>query len=67
MRLSESRIREAILDTDPEIRQRAVRFFAESFSTDTSVMPLVIKAVETFGRNGAYHLIGLSRDLLIFS
>ena len=63
MRLSESRIREAILDTDPEIRQRAVRFFAESFSTDTSVMPLVIKAVETFGRNGAYHLIGLSRDL----
>ncbi len=63
MRLSEDRIREAILDTDPEIRQRAVRFFAKSFSTDTSVMPLVIKAVETFGREDAYHLIGLSRDL----
>ena len=26
-------------------------------------MPLVIKAVETFGREDAYHLIGLSRDL----
>ena len=63
MRLSEDRIREAILDTDPKIRQRAVRFFAKSFSTDTSVMPLVIKAVETFGREDAYHLIGLSRDL----
>lgn len=63
LRLSEDRIREAILDTDPEIRQRAVRYFAKSFSTDTSVMPLVIKAVETFGREDAYHLIGLSRDL----
>jgi len=63
VRLSEDRIKEAILDTDLEIRQRAVRFFAKSFSTDTSVMPLVIKAVETFGRKDAYHLIGLSMDL----
>jgi hypothetical protein len=63
VRLSEDRIKEAILDTDLEIRQRAVRYFAKSFSTDTSVMPLVIKAVETFGREDAYHLIGLSRDL----
>ena len=63
MRLSEDRIKEAILDTHLEIRQRAVRFFAKSFSTDTSVMPLVIKAVETFGKEDAYNLIGLSRDL----
>ena len=63
MRLSENRIKEAILDTDTEIRQRAVRFFARSYSSDASVMPLVIKAVEKFGREDAYHLIGLSRDL----
>jgi hypothetical protein len=63
VRLSEDRIKEAILDTDLEIRQRAVQYFAKSFSTDTSVMPLVIKAVETFGREDAYHLVGLSRDL----
>ena len=63
MRLSENRIKEAILDTDLEMRQRAIRFFAKSNSTDRSVMPLVIKAVETFGRQDAYHLIGLSRDL----
>jgi hypothetical protein len=43
VRLSENRIKEAILDTDLEIRQRAIRFFAKSFSSDTSVMPLVIK------------------------
>jgi len=63
VRLSEGRIKEAILDTDPEIRQRAVRYFAKSFSSDTSVAPLVIEAVETFGREDAYHLIGLSSDL----
>lgn len=63
MRSSEDRIREAILDRDPKIRQRAVRYFAKSFSTDTSVMPLVIEAVDAFGKEDAYHLIGLSRDL----
>ena len=63
MRLSEDRIKKAILDTDLEIRQRAIQYFAKSFSTDTSVMPLVIKAVETFDKEDAYHLIGLSRDL----
>jgi hypothetical protein len=63
VRLSENKIKEAILDTDLEIRQRASRFFARSHSTDPSVMPLVIKAVETFGKQDAYHLIGLSRHL----
>lgn len=63
MRLSEDRIKEAISDADHEIRQRAIQYFAKSFSTDTTVMPLVIKAVETFGREEAYHLIGRSRSL----
>ncbi len=63
MRLSENRIKEAILDPDLEIRQRAIKFFAKSYSTDLSVMALVIKAVETFGRQDAYSLIGLSREL----
>ncbi len=63
MRLSETKIKESILDPDLEIRQRAIRFFSKSYSTDRSIMPLVIKAVETFGRQDAYHLIGLSRDL----
>jgi uncharacterized protein YchJ len=63
VRLPEDRIKEAILSNDLDVRQRAVRFFARSFSSDTSIMPLVIKAVETFGREDAYHLIGLSRHL----
>jgi len=63
VRLPEAKIKEAILHPDLLIRQRAIRFFAKSFSSSTSVMPLVIKAVETFGRKDAYHMIGMSTDL----
>lgn len=64
MRYPADKIKEAILHPDIEIRARATRYFAKSFSSDFSIMPLVIKAVETYGRqNDAYRLIGLSRDL----
>src|SRR6267154_1533845 len=64
VRLPESKIKEAILHPEIEIRSRATSYFAKSFSSDLSIMPLVIKAVETYGReNDAYRLIGASRDL----
>jgi hypothetical protein len=64
MRYPEDKIKEAILHPDIDIRDRAVSYFAKSFATDPSLMPLVIKAVETYGRqNDAYRLIGASRDL----
>ena len=64
MRLSEDRIKEAVFHPDPDIRSRATSYFAKSYSSDASIMPLVIKAVETYGRqNDAFQLIGLSRDL----
>lgn len=63
MRYPEDKIKESILHPESEIRQRAVRYFAKSYSTDRSIMPLVIKTVETFGREDAHHLIGSSRDL----
>lgn len=64
MRYPEDKIKEAILHPDIEIRDRAVSYFGKSFSTDTSIMPLVIKAVETYGRqDDTYRLIGASRDL----
>ena len=64
MRYPEDKIKEAILRPDIEIRNRATRYFAKSFSSDLSIMPLVIKAVEKYGReNDAYRLIVLSRDL----
>src|ERR1700722_9659558 len=63
VRYPEDKIKEAILHHDPEIRDRATSYFAKSFSPDTAIMPLVIKAVETYGKKDAYHLIGLSRVL----
>ena len=64
MRYPEDKIKEAILHPDLDIRDRAVSYFAKSYPTDTSLMPLVIKAVETYGRqNDAYRLIGASREL----
>jgi hypothetical protein len=63
MRLPEHEIKGAILHPDPEIRDRAVSYFAKSFSSDPGIMPLVIEAVETHGKRDAYRLIGLARDL----
>lgn len=64
MRFPEAKIKEAILHPDVEIRDRAATYFSKSFSTDASVMPLVIKAVETYGRdNETYKLIGAAREL----
>jgi HEAT repeat protein len=63
MRYPESKIREAILHPDIEIRERATSYFAKSSSPDPTIMPLVIRAVETYDRKDAYRVIGLSRDL----
>ena len=63
MRFPEAKIKAAILTWNLEIRQRAVSYFSKSYSSDPEIMPLVIEAVEAFGRQDAYHLIGFSRDL----
>lgn len=63
MRFPEEKIKEAILHPDLEIRDRATNYFAKSYSHDTSIIALVIKAVETYGKQDAYRLIGPSRDL----
>ena len=63
MRFPEDKIKEAILHPDLEIRDRATDYFAKSYSHDVSIMAQVIKAVETYGRQDAYRLIGPSRDL----
>jgi len=63
VRLSDSKIKEMILDTNLEHRRRAVSYFSESCSSDLSLMPLVIQAVEKYGRKNAYELIGSARDL----
>ena len=63
MRFPEDKIKEAILHPDPEIRDRATSYFGKSFSSDPGIMPLVIKAVETHGKQDAYRQVGLARNL----
>jgi hypothetical protein len=63
VRISEAKIKEAILHADIEIRDRATSYFAKSFSSELSIMPSVIQAMETYGRQSdAYRLIGASRE-----
>jgi hypothetical protein len=49
MRLPEEKIKQAILHPDAEVREMAVCYFANSFSLDPTVMPLVVQAVEKYG------------------
>jgi hypothetical protein len=60
MRLPEAEVREAIAHPERLVRQEALRYFAECYSRDAEVMPLVIQAIETYGRSNAFlhlHLV----------
>ena len=57
MRLAESIIQAAILNPEEEIRLTAVYYFSRSFSQDEAVMPLIIQAVERYGRNHAFRML----------
>jgi len=63
MRLPESKIKEAIVHPDRLARHEALLYFAGCYSRDVEVMPLAIKAIETYGHTRAflqlYHLAQL--------
>jgi len=54
MRLSEEKIKAGILHPDKDVREMVIRYFAESSIVDDTVMPLVIQAVEKYGRTEAF-------------
>src|SRR5208282_3039565 len=54
MRLPEARIKQAILHPDMIVRQAALLYFTHCYSRDAEVMPLGIKAIETYGRSNAF-------------
>ncbi len=63
MRLSEAKIKEAILHPEKLVRQEALHYFADCFSRDAEIMPLAIKAIETHGRRGAFLYVHMLTDL----
>ena len=63
MRLLEPKIKAAILHPEEEVRVTAVSYFSGSFSQDESIMPLVIQAVETYGREKAFRILRAAESL----
>ncbi len=57
MRLPESDIKSAILHPQEDVRLTAVGYFSDAFSSDPTVMPLVIQAVEVYGRETAFRIL----------
>jgi len=54
MRLPEAKIKEAIVHPEKLVRREALLYFTDCYSRDAEVMPLAIKAIETFGRSNAF-------------
>ena len=55
MRPSADQVKAAILDSDRDIRNAAIRYFSRSFSPDPRLVPLVIEAVEKYGWDAFTH------------
>ena len=54
MRLTEDQIKQGILHAEPMVRDAALRYFCDSFSSDPTVMPLAIQAIEKYGWTDAF-------------
>ncbi len=63
MRLSVDQIRHAILHPDWEVRDMAIGYFQESFSSDPAAMPRLIEAVQRYGWDEACSPYTLYRPL----
>jgi hypothetical protein len=63
MRYPENKIKEAILHPDLEVRDKAIRYFSDSATTDHTVMPLAIQAIERYGRTRTFSFTHHLNDL----
>ena len=64
MRLPADKVKEAILHADQDVRDAAVYYFANSFSSDPAIMPLVIQAIDKFGFENAFDTYSFMQDLV---
>jgi hypothetical protein len=54
MRLSEDKIKQAILHPEKDVRGTALTYFSDSHNDDPEAMPLAIRAMERYGRAKAF-------------
>jgi len=64
MRLPTDHIKQALLHPDRFVRDVALHYFADSFSLDPTVMPLVIGAIERFGWDAAFEYFYIAQNLV---
>lgn len=57
MRYPESIIREALFHAEEEVRLTALAYYSDAYTDDESIMPLVIKVVEKYGRDSAFRVL----------
>lgn len=53
-RLSDEAIKQGILHPGVDVRGGALHYFADALSPDPSVMPVVVEALDRYGRTGAF-------------
>ena len=63
IRTPESTIKQAILHPVEEIRTTALDYFSLSYTSDESLMPVVIQAVEQYGRDATFDLLRDAENL----
>ena len=54
MRLSQEKIKAGILHADQAVRDAAARHFSQSYTCDTSILPLAVEAVQRYGWDNAF-------------
>jgi hypothetical protein len=64
MRLTESQVKEAILNPDRDVRDAAVFYFAKAYSTDPGIMPQAIQAIEQYGWKDAFEFYSFLPNLV---
>ena len=56
-RLSAAEINQGLLHPDVYVRFAALRYFADAHDPDPSVMPVVIEALDRYGRSRAFRFL----------
>ena len=64
MRLTPDQIKSGILHPKQEVRDVAAYYFADSFSTDAELMPLVIQAIVEHGWDDAFGMYSFFQNLV---
>ncbi len=58
MRWTEDRVKQLILHPDLDVRESALDYFTNAYSTDPTIMPLVIESIDTHGWRFAFRVLG---------